>query len=196
MAGAGAALGVGRLEDGQLVAAVALHKTGNTGRPVGAVGLKLAGTQSLLQGLAALHKVANGIGLIAVGDDEAATELADGMIDDKAGVRQLGRIESLGADAVGLFHKDAVTAVDAAAHDKVGSHRGLAVGEHAQHDAATGIRIGSELLGERAGEMNVHLRVLLFVHNGGGHQLRGGRQQLPLRLLHDAALQRLGGVAF
>ena len=157
MTGAGGAFGIGRLQDGELIAAVRLDEAGDTGRPVGAVGFELAGAQSLLQRLAALHKVADGIGLVTVGNDEAATDLTDGMIDDQAGIGQLGGVECLGTDAVGFLDKDAVAAVDAAAHDEVGSHRGLAVGQDAQHDAAAGIGIGSELLGKRATSMNVHV---------------------------------------
>ena len=103
VAGAGGAFGIGRLQDGELIAAVGLDEAGDAGGPVGAVGLELTSAQSLLQRLTALHEVADGIGLVTVGNDEAATDLTDGMIDDQAGIGQLGGIESLGTDAVVLL---------------------------------------------------------------------------------------------
>ena len=63
--------------------------------------------------------LADGVRLVAVGDHQRVAHGPDGMIDDEAGILQLGGIMSLGADAVLRFHEDPVAAVGAAAHDEI-----------------------------------------------------------------------------
>ena len=58
------------------------------------------------------------------------------------------RIIGLGADAVGGLHKHTVAGVLAAAHDEVGNDRLGVVGGAAQHDAAAGIGIALQQLGQ------------------------------------------------
>ena len=85
---------------------------------------------------------------------------ADGMVDDQMGILHQRRIVGLGADAVGLDTEDAVTAVDGAAHDEVGSNCLRAVGGDAQHDAAAGIGIAVQALGHGLDLVNVHWNIL------------------------------------
>ena len=103
------------LQDGEGKAAVLVADGGDAGGPVGLVGLVFPGGES---GAEVAH-VPDGVGLVAVGDDEILAHGADGVVNDEAGVGQLGGVIGLGADAVFRQGEDAVAAVLAAAHDEV-----------------------------------------------------------------------------
>ena len=68
------------------------------------------------------------------------------MVDDEAGVLHFGGVGGFGADAVGLLRKDAVAAVDAAAHDEIGNDSLLAVGALADDDAPAGVAVARQVL--------------------------------------------------
>ena len=136
-----------RAQDAEHVGAAGILHAGDAGGPVGGVGLKLAGVEGFQPALALSHKVAHGVGLVAVGHDELVAQTAHGVVDDQAGVHHLAFVVSLGADAVVGGFKNAVAAVGAAAHDKV--HAGLfARGGLAQHDAAAGVGALLEIIEE------------------------------------------------
>ena len=134
----------GALENGQLVGQLSVphrHQSGDPGGVIGAVRLKSAGLQGFLKGLALAEVVVNSIGLIAVGDDSPVPQHPHRSVDDERGVRQLGGVKGLGADALILLHKNTVAAVDAAAHDEVGDDAIVAAGALSQQDAPAGIGI-------------------------------------------------------
>ena len=95
-------------QDGQLIASAGVHHTGDAGRVVGHVRLELAALQRFAHGLAFQHAVPDGIGLVAVCDDELAVQLAHRMIDDKGRIFHGRRIEGFGLDAVVGGGEDAV----------------------------------------------------------------------------------------
>ena len=96
--------------------------------------------------VALLEGVPDGVGLVAVGDDGLAVKDPNGVIDDETGILHLGRVKGLGADAVLGDGEDAVAAVDAATHDKIGDDRLAVVGGAAQDDAAAGIGVAAQFL--------------------------------------------------
>src|SRR5699024_12115222 len=102
-AAAGAALGVGALEDGHMIVKISAGQSqdgADPGGPVGSVGLEAPDLQSLAEGLARQKPVPDGVGLVAVGDNEGVIQAADRVVDDEAGVRHLALIPGPGADAV------------------------------------------------------------------------------------------------
>ena len=88
-----------------------------------------------------VHESGNGVGLVAVGDHGGlAAAVGTGVIDDEAGVFQLGGVSRPPVRMPPLDRlKHPVAAVGAAAHDEVGHHGLFAVGGQAQHNAAAGI---------------------------------------------------------
>ena len=138
---------VGRLEDAHLVASVCVHHSGDAGGVVGLVRLKGAGAQSIGEALALAHLVKDGVGLVTVGYDMGLTEGQHGVIDDKAGVLELGRVGSHGADAAALRHRveDAVAAVLAAAHDEIADEHLTAIRSLCHRDAAAGVLVRSQI---------------------------------------------------
>ena len=107
-----------------------MHDGGDARRPVRLVRLVFACHEAA----AKVAVLADGVGLVAVRHDEVAPHRAHGMIDDEAGVRELGGVVRLGADAVLGLDKDAVAAVLAAPHDEI-VHTAAS-----DKDAAAGIR--------------------------------------------------------
>ena len=133
------------LQDAEDIRAAGEQNAGNPGCVVGAVGLKLPGIEGLHIALPLQHKVPEGIGLVAIGDDGGDAVLignpADRMIDDEGRVCHFGRIKGLGPDAVFGLHKDPVPAVFAASHDEIGDDGRLPVLAPAQEHAPAGIGI-------------------------------------------------------
>ena len=78
---------VGALEDGQLKAAVRRQQAGDARRVIGGVRLEFPGVQGLSKGLARQQSIPDGVGLVTVGDHQSPAYLADGVVDDQAGVR-------------------------------------------------------------------------------------------------------------
>ena len=66
-------IAVGGFQNGQLEAAVRGEETGDAGGVVGAVGLELPGMEGLGEGLTRQQAVPDGVGLVAVGDDQGVT---------------------------------------------------------------------------------------------------------------------------
>ena len=124
---AAAGIAVGALQNGQLEAAVSGDDTGDPGGVVGAIGLELTGVQGLAERLALHQEIADGVGLIAVGNNQIITHLADGVIDDQAGINHLGGIVSFSTDAVLGFGENAIAGIFAAAHDEIGGDSVLIV---------------------------------------------------------------------
>ena len=141
------AVAVGRLEDAHLVAAVGVHHSGDAGGVVGLVRLKGAGAQGVGKALAPAHLVKDGVGLVAVGDDMGLAEGQHGVIDDEAGVLELGRVGSHGADAAALRHRveDTVAAVLAAAHDEIADEHLTAIRGLCHGDAAAGVLVRGQI---------------------------------------------------
>ena len=131
---------VGGLQDGQAEAAVFAEDTGDAGGVVGTVRFELPGVQCLTEAPAGQQAVPDGVGLVAIGDDQVVAHLADGMIDDEAGIGHLGGIVGLGADAVLGDGEHPVPGVLAAAHDEIGGHGVLVVGTAAP---SIGERLGN-----------------------------------------------------
>ena len=140
---AGGGIAVRALEDGEGVVAVLFYQPGDTGGVVGGVGLKGSGVEGLGKGLARGQPLADGVGLVAVGDDGGGAEHPHRGVDNKGGVGHFGGVKGLGADAVRGLHEDPVAGVLAASHDKIGNDGLLPVGGAAQHDAASGIGVAA-----------------------------------------------------
>ena len=136
------------LEDGQAVRAVRVDDARDAGGVVGCIRLKLAGAERLEVALALLEEVYDGIGLVAVRDDERAVIQADRMVDDQRRIDHLGRVERLGADAVLGLGKHAVAAVLRAAHDEICDDILFIVRRAAENDAATRISVAHQLLAD------------------------------------------------
>ena len=98
----------------------------------------------------------DGVRLVAVGDDETLTGLPHGMVDDQMGVFHETGVEGLRADAVRLLNEDPVPGIDAASHDEIGGHGGLAVGGDPQHNAPAGVGVAAEALGHGLYFVNIH----------------------------------------
>ena len=81
--GATIAFGIGSLQNGHLVAAVTGLDAGNTRGPVGAIVLKHTSPQGSFPAFATAQELPNGIGLVAIGDDQASAHLPNGMVDDQ-----------------------------------------------------------------------------------------------------------------
>ena len=135
-----------------------MHDAGNTGCIVGAVGLELSAAQGLLEGHLLIHAFIDGICLVAVGHDGLVAKDSDGGVDDQAGVFHFGRIKCFGTDAFTLCNEDAVTAVAAAAHDKIGCDRFAAVCGTADDNASAGIAVLSQFFFK-----DTHIPVLPFL---------------------------------
>ena len=88
--------------------------------------------------------VPDGVRLVPVGDDELPSRRPDRVVDDEAGVRHLGGVRRLGADAVLRGDKAAVPGVPAPAHDEVRGNGKFAVRASAQDDAPPGIGVASQ----------------------------------------------------
>ena len=138
---------VGGFEDAHLVAAAGVDHRRDAGGPVGAVRLKGAGAQGVRKALAAAHRIVDGVGLVAVGDDMGGAQGQHGVVDDEAGVLQLGRVGGHGADATPLGQrvKDAVAAVGAAPHDEIADKHLPAVGGHGDGDAPAGVLVAGKV---------------------------------------------------
>ena len=136
------------LEDGQAVGAVRIDNARNAGGVVGRVRFKLAGAERLKVALALLEIVHDGIGLVAVGNDQGAVVQAHRMIDDQRGIDHLGRVKCLSADTVLGFGEHAVAAVLRAAHDEVGDNILFIIRGAAENNAATGICVAHQLLAD------------------------------------------------
>jgi len=137
------------LEDGELVhggLGVLVVDARDARREVRGVVFVLARSEGAFEGAAELDGVINGVGLVAVRDNLDVSRVACRVVDDQVRVRELGLVEGLRLHEAGFrFHfENAVTAVDAAAHDPVNLHVGLAVGAGAEHDATAGIRVLGE----------------------------------------------------
>lgn len=145
---AAAGIAVGGFQNGELEAAVGGDQAGDAGRVVGAVRLELPGVEGGGKGLARQQAVPDGVGLVAIGDDQAAVQLPYGMVDNETGVRHFGGIVSLGADAVFRDGEHPVPGVFTAAHNEVGSHGVLVVGAAAQNDAPAGVGIAFQQLSD------------------------------------------------
>lgn len=145
---AGGGIAVRALEDGEGVVAVLFYQPGDTGGVVGGVGLKGSGVEGLGKGLARGQPLADGVGLVAVGDDGGGAEHPHRGVDNKGGVGHFGGVKGLGADAVRGLHEDPVAGVLAASHDKIGNDGLLPVGGAAQHDAASGIGVAAQQRGK------------------------------------------------
>ena len=90
IAAAARRVAVHAFEDGQVVAAVGLHHPGNAGGPVGTVRLKGAGIQGVAVAVPRLDIFRNGVGLVAVGDDEhPLREQPHRVVNDKGGIGHL-----------------------------------------------------------------------------------------------------------
>ena len=124
---AGGGIAVRALEDGEGVVAVLFYQPGDTGGVVGGVGLKGSGVEGLGKGLARGQPLADGVGLVAVGDDGGGAEHPHRGVDNKGGVGHFGGVKGLGADAVRGLHEDPVAGVLAASHDKISGNCCLAV---------------------------------------------------------------------
>ena len=140
---------VAALENGELVhgrLGVLVMDAGNTRREVRSIVFVLARSESAFEGAAELDGVVYRIGLVAVGDNLDVGGVACRVVNNQVRVRELGLVEGLCLHKAGLgFHfENAVAAVDAAAHDPVDLHVGLAVGAFAEHDATTGVRVVGE----------------------------------------------------
>ena len=83
---AGGGIAVRALEDGEGVVAVLFYQPGDTGGVVGGVGLKGSGVEGLGKGLARGQPLADGVGLVAVGDDGGGAEHPHRGVDNKGGV--------------------------------------------------------------------------------------------------------------
>ena len=99
-----------------------MKNAGNTRGVVRCIRLKLTASEGLLKGKLFVHALVDGVGLVTICDDSLVSKHTDRRIDDQARVSQLARVKGLGTDALTVFHKNPVTAVFAAAHDKVGRH--------------------------------------------------------------------------
>ena len=119
-----------------------MENTGDSWCVVRSIRLEFTGAQGLLKGHLMIHAVIDGVGLVAIGNDGFVAKYADGCVDDKAWIRQLGRIKCLGADAFTLFHKDTVTAVDTAAHNEISSDCMCSIRSESENDSAARICIG------------------------------------------------------
>ena len=139
-----AALGIGALKDAHFVAEIAVSESEHTayaGSEIGSIGLELSCGQCLREALAGFETFINGIGLIAVGDDELIFKAADCSIDDEAGVFNLGNVKRLGENFTLFQGENSVAAVGASAHDKISGCSLFAVGSLADDDAAANIGI-------------------------------------------------------
>ena len=103
------------LENGQLHSPVPIADSRDTGRPVRLVRLIAPGHQTPSEIAAA----ADGVRLVAVGDNQRIAHGADWVVDDEAGVSQLGGVMGLSADSILRGDEYAVAAVLAAAHDEI-----------------------------------------------------------------------------
>ena len=174
MAVTSGAFGISRLENAHLVGEVILLEgdhAADTGGEVGGIGLKATGLQRFLEGLAVFHEVVNGIGLVAVGDDQLVLPYANGGINDQGGVFYLRRVEGVDDDlvGVGLFHEYAVAAVGTSAHDEVSGNGIASVCGLTDDHAATGVGVAGKQRTDVMSFVYVHLyspiRVFFF---GGG----------------------------
>ena len=137
--------------------------------------LKFPGTQGLFHGLPLFQEFPDGIGLVAVGDNQCPAQLTDGVINNQAGVLHFAGVIGLRANAVGLQGKNAVAAVDAAAHDEIGGHSLLSVRGQPQDNAPAGVSIGGKLLLHGTDFVNVH-PLLLRILDLGAYLLGSSRQ--------------------
>ena len=119
--------------------------------------LEFAGAQGGFPAFTLGQIFPDGVGLVAVGDDQPLPHLPDGVVDNQAGVHHFAGVKGLGADAVRLPDKDPVAAVDAAAHDEVGGNGFFAVGGYTQHNAPAGVGVAGEPLGHGFDFVDVHL---------------------------------------
>ena len=67
--------------------------------------------EGLGKGLARGQSLADGVGLVAVGDDGGGAEHPHRGVDNKGGVGHFGGVKGLGADAVRGLHEDPVAGV-------------------------------------------------------------------------------------
>ena len=102
----------------------------------------------------------DGIGLVAVGNDETVAQLPDGMVDNQVRILHQCGIVGLGTDAISLRDEDAVPGIDAAAHDEVSCHSLLAIGGDSQHDATAGVSIAIQALRHGLDLVYVHWNFL------------------------------------
>ena len=144
LAAGGGGIAVGGLQDGQGVAAVAVEDAGDPGGVVGGVGLEGPAAQGLGEDLAGEQAVADGVGLVAVGDDGGVAHGADGVVNDQGGIGHLALVEGAGLDTVGGGLKDPVAAVDAAAHDEIDDDGLFIVSAAAQQNAPSGVGMGGQ----------------------------------------------------
>ena len=114
------------LQYAQLIAVFIYYSAYSRGE-VGAVRLELTLPQRRNKASAGGKLIINGVGLIAVGDDDGAAEPPDRGIDYKARVGTLLFVKRPCAYAVVRPLEDAVAAVLAPAHDEIGYHRRTAV---------------------------------------------------------------------
>ena len=89
---AGIGISVCRLEDRHCIivsAVLNVHDTRYSGCEIGSIVLILSCSERLLKGLLLVHKLVDGIGLVAVGNDGLVAKNSYGRVDDKMGIGQL-----------------------------------------------------------------------------------------------------------
>lgn len=136
------------LEDGEAdLGGVAgeVELAGYAGGVVRRVGFAVAGGEGLLHGFAGGESVAEGAGLVAVGDEELAGQLEHRFVDDEAGVFDLGGIEGLGAERSAFERELPVAGVGRAAHDPVDLLPSVAGGGFADDESAARIGVGGDV---------------------------------------------------
>ena len=137
------------LEDGELVhggLGVLVVNARDARREVRGVVFVLARSESAFECTTELDRIVNRVRLVAIRDNLDVSRVASRIVNNQVRVRELGFVKGLRLHEAGLrFHfENAVAAVDAAAHDPVNLHVGLAVGAFAEDDATTGIRVLGE----------------------------------------------------
>ena len=148
------------LEDAHFVGEVPILKGQHTADPGGEVGgirLKAPLGQGAVKAHSGNQSLVNGVGLVAVGDDQAASEPADGSVNDKPGVFYFACVKGLGVDNAVPLGKDPVAAVGAAAHDEIGSDSVLAVGALSDDDSPAGVGIPLQAVTHGFHFVNIHL---------------------------------------
>jgi len=125
-------------EDGELIPPARKADGGDPGGKIRLVRLESPGAQRVVSAAPAQKKIADGVGLVAVGDDERAAGLPHGMIEDETGVGHFALVEGAGADAVLRPFKNPVAAVFTAAHDEIGGYR-VPIRGRTDEDAPPGV---------------------------------------------------------
>ncbi len=156
---AGGTCRVRALEDAHLIGEIPVRKLqdpADARRKIGGVRLEAARLQRLLEGLALPQEIADGIRLVAVRDDHVAADAADGRIDDEGRVLDLARVKRVDRDVLALFTKDAVAAVLAPPHDKIGKDSLFSVLALSDHDAAADVAVIANEFSDIGNGIDIH----------------------------------------